>query len=61
MRDKVNASFVERNREHIKVVLDVVLFLCQARYSVAWSHRKRGCIKRIKGNFFGTVPFAFNL
>ncbi len=26
MRDKVNASFVERNREHIKVVLDVVLF-----------------------------------
>lgn len=25
-RDKVNASFVERNREHIKVVLDVVMF-----------------------------------
>ncbi len=39
MRDKVYASFVEQNREHIKVVLDVVLF-CAKQDILLRGHRE---------------------
>ncbi len=49
MRDKVNASFVERNREHIKVVLDVVLFCAKQDISLRGHRESEEALNR--GNF----------
>lgn len=57
-RDEVNVSFVERNREYIKVVLDIVLF-CAKQDIPLRGHRESE--EALKGFFFGTVPFALKL
>ncbi len=49
MRDKVNASFVERNREHIKVVLDVVLFCAKQDIQLRGHRESEEALNR--GNF----------
>lgn len=48
-RDKVHASFVERNRDHIKVVLDIVLF-CAKQDILLHGHRESEEALN-KGNF----------
>lgn len=48
-KDKVNESFVERNRKHIKVVLDIVLFCAKQDISLRGHRESEEALNR--GNF----------